>query len=223
MRWRDGETVACHELALVKVALPLLRKVFAWSFISFLAPNKLKLLIWVLTYENIASWYNERPKENSEKNAIIIKSYLAYWWWWLRSSYLPCKGTLFQICFVNIRKTEKKYRESFQVPMSRCLSVFQWSGCGRVCPPRFWWSLMHWDTASTKINILLTRWCQPQPWPRVWDGQQDLSEPMLHAARGLQVHPLIVLLPLMSTITKGQNDMESFQNFSVFKVKNMIE
>ena len=24
-----------------------------------------------------------------------------------------------------------------QVPMSRCLSVFQWSGCGRVCPPRF--------------------------------------------------------------------------------------
>lgn len=23
----------------------------------------------------------------------------------------------------------------YKVPMSRCLSVFQWSGCGRVCPP----------------------------------------------------------------------------------------
>lgn len=23
----------------------------------------------------------------------------------------------------------------YQVPMSRCLSVFQWTGCGRVCPP----------------------------------------------------------------------------------------
>ena len=22
-----------------------------------------------------------------------------------------------------------------QVPLSECLSVFQWSGCGRVCPP----------------------------------------------------------------------------------------
>jgi len=23
----------------------------------------------------------------------------------------------------------------YQVPLSECLSVFQWSGCGRVCPP----------------------------------------------------------------------------------------
>ena len=94
----------------VKVALPLLRKVFAWSFISFFAPNKLKLLIWVLTYESIASWYNERPKENSEKNTIIIKPYSAYWWWWLRSSHLPCKGTYFKFV-VNIRKKRNKVQK----------------------------------------------------------------------------------------------------------------
>ena len=184
MRWRWGNSSLPWIGPVVKVALPLLRKVFAWSFISFLAPNKLKLLIWVLTCGNIASWKTKRKlweKYNYHKTILGILVVV------IKIIPSAMQGKLFQICFVNIRKNETKYRKSFQVPMSRCLSVFQWSGCGRVCPPRFWWSLMHWDTASTKINILLTRWCQPQPWPRVWDGQQDLSELMLHAARGLQV------------------------------------
>ena len=66
------------------------------------------------------------------------------------------------------------YTTPLQVPMSHCLAVFQWTGCGRVCPPALepvrsfvlytvLWIVLHWG-AGVRV------------------GRQDLPEPLLHGA-----------------------------------------